>query len=244
MAGRRGSRRRWLLPGLMLVAVALAGYFASLLLYPAPIVARDHRIPLVVGMPGDDAAATLERLGFRVKVGEARESDPLLPAGHVAWQDPPAWLDAPEGSLVELTLSAGPAPVAVPDVYLFDLDEARRILGAAGLGVGSLDSVAAEAPPGVVVATRPAEGTPRPPGSVVDVVVSRGPAAVRVPVVTGLPVAEARRRLEAAGFRPGMVRRRPDARVGAGLVLDQQPRGGVFLPRGGRVDLTVAEARP
>jgi serine/threonine-protein kinase len=198
---------------------------------------------LVIGMTADEARALLEGSGFTVKVGETRESDPLLPAGHVTWQDPPADLEAPVGSLVELTLSSGPAPVAVPDVALFDLDQARRVIAAAGLVVGSLDSVPAEAPPGVVVATRPAEGTLRPYGAVVELVLSRGPAAVRVPALLGLPEAEARQRLDTLGLRVGLVRQQGTHRGRPGMVLEQRPRPGALLPRGGRVDLTIAEPR-
>lgn len=228
---------------LVLAAAALLGYGAAMLFYPAPLVQQEQRVPLVVGMPAEEAERTLEDAGFRIRADEVREADPALPAGHVTWQDPPAFLETPRGSMVELTISSGAAPVTVPDVQLFDLDEARRIMGAAGLAVGVIDSVPADAPPGVVVSTRPPEGTPRPPGSTVDLVVSRGPAAVRVPDLAGMPESEARARLDALGLRIGLVRTRRGTRVQPGTVLEQRPRAGVLLPQGGRVDLTVADVR-
>jgi len=237
------ARRRLRAAGL-LVAAGVAGYLASLIIYPAPIVTRDTRVALVVGLPVEEAEKELTAQGFRVKVADAREADPALPAGHVIWQDPPASLVMPEGSVVELVLSDGPAPVTVPDVLQFRVDEARRILAAAGLAVGSIDSVPASADRGVVVSTRPPEGTPRAPGARIDLVVSRGPADVRVPDVAGLQEEAARQRIEMVGLTVGLVQTRPPGRARPGSILEQRPAPGVLLPRGARIDLIVAERRP
>ena len=235
--------RRWLWAAGAILLAAIAGYLVSVIAYPAPLVARDRQVGLVVGLPAAEAEKELTGQGFRVKVVDAREADPSLPAGSVAWQDPPAFVELRRGAVVELTLSGGPAPVTVPDVVRFDADEARRVVSAAGLAVGNVDSVPSDADRGVVVSTRPPEGTPRPPGARIDLVVSRGPVDVRVPDLTGLPEQAARQRLDAAGLRVGVVQTRRVARGKPSSVLEQRPSGGVFLPRGGRVDLTVAEVR-
>ena len=140
-------------------------------------------------------------------------------------------------------MGAGPAPTTVPDVVLFDMEEARKVIAAAGLTVGGIDSVAADVDRGVVVSTRPPHGTTRPPGSRLDVVVSRGPAAVKVPDVVGVSEMIARERVEAAGLRIGLVRTQ-SAREAPGTVLSQRPNAGSLLPRGGRMDLVVSDSRP
>jgi serine/threonine-protein kinase len=206
-------------------------------------VAREQRSP-GDRAPAERAEKALAEQGFRFKIREAREPDPMLPAGHVVWQDPPAHLELPSGSVVELTLSDGPAQLSVPDVMYFDLEEARRVMTAAGLAVGGIDSVPADTDRGVVVSTRPPQGTLRPPGARVDLVVSRGPAAVRIPEVAGLTELVARERIEAAGLRIGLVTMRRDGRSRPGTVLSQRPNPGSFLPKGGRVDLVVNDARP
>ena len=230
---------RWLGTVLVLAGAGLAGWLVSLAAYPAPLVTRDQRVALVIGLPQAEGEKALVEQGFKVKFREAREADPTLPAGHVVWQDPPASLELPGGSVVELTLSDGPAQVPVPDVMYFDLEEARRVMTAAGLAVGGIDSVPADSDRGVVVSTRPPEGTLRPPGARVDMVVSRGPAAVRIPEVAGLTELVARERIEAAGLRIGLVSSRRDSRGKPGTVLSQRPNPGSFLPKGGRVDLVV-----
>ena len=235
--------RRWLRVAGVILLAAIAGYLVSLIAYPAPLVARDRQVGLIVGLPASEAEKELTGQGFRVKFLEAREADPSLPAGSVAWQDPPAFVELARGAVVVLTLSSGPAPVTVPDVVRFDADEARRVVSAAGLAVGNVDSVPSDADRGVVVSTRPPEGTPRPPGARIDLVVSRGPVDVRVPDLTGLLEQAARQRLGAAGLRVGLVQTRRVPRGKPSSVVEQRPGGGMFLPRGGRVDLTVVEVR-
>lgn len=235
--------QRWLTPVLVLLGAGLAGWLVSLAAYPAPLVTKEQGVALVIGLPQAEAEKALVAQGFKVKYREAREPDPALPAGHVVWQSPPASLELPSGSVVELTLSDGPAQVPVPDVMYFDLEEARRVMTAAGLAVGGIDSVPADTDRGVVVSSRPPEGTLRAPGARVDLVVSRGPAAVRIPEVTGLTEVVARERIEAAGLRIGLVTKRRDNRGKPGTVLSQRPNPGSFLPKGGRVDLVVNDPR-
>jgi len=238
----RGLLKRPVVRAAGLIAVAgVAGYLVSLIAWPAPILDQDVPVALVVGLPEEAAVQELTAQGFRTKVHEGRESDPTLPAGHVTWQDPPGAMRLPKGSLVTLTLSGGPSQVAVPDVALFELDDARRVITAAGLTVGSVDSVPAMAERGVVVATRPPIGSPRAAASRVDLVVSRGPADVRVPDLVGLAETVARQRLGMLGLTVGVVDVRHPGRARPNTILEQRPAPGVLLPRGGRVDLTIAD---
>jgi beta-lactam-binding protein with PASTA domain len=241
---RTVAARRRLKVAAVLLGAGVAGWLVSLLAYPAPLVEHQQRIPLVIGLAFEDAEKELRGQGFRVKVRETRETDPAMPVGHVTWQDPPAYLESSRGTMVELTLSAGPALLPVPDVMFFDLEEARKVLAAAGFSVGEIDSVPAETARGVVVSTRPPTGTARAPGSKVDVVVSRGPAAVSVPDVVGLTELAAREKIQIAGLRIGLVRAEVDGRNKPATVTSQRPRAGSLLPRGGRMDLVVSGVRP
>jgi serine/threonine-protein kinase len=225
---------------LVLFGAALAGYLLTWVAYPAPLIQRDHAVARVLGLPLEQAQQQLSEQGFRVKV-DGEESDPVVPAGAVLWQDPPPELIATRGTPVRLVVSSGPALIAVPDLASFYLDQAARILLAAGLRVGEVDTIASAAEAGVIVATRPGGGPGKLPGSSVDLVVSRGPANIRVPNVVGLKQEEARDRLEAVGLRVGRVSRREVRRGGRGVVLDQRPNPGTLSAKDGRVDLVVSE---
>jgi serine/threonine-protein kinase len=129
--------------------------------------------------------------------------------------------------------------VSVPDVASFELAQARQVVEAAGLRIGDVDTVSSSAEAGVIITTRPPIGASRPPGTKVDLVVSRGPPDTRVPDVVGLKQEEARERLEAAGLRVGTITTRTGTSRDVGVVLDQRPAGGVLSPRQGRINLVV-----
>jgi len=236
VAGRRRLKAAGILAG-----AALAGYLGTCIAFPSTsLLGRDDAVARVLGLPLDQAQRELTRQGFRVKVDQ-EEPDPAVPVGHVLWQDPPPDLILPQGSPIHLVVSAGPASIPVPDLSGFDLDQATKVLLAAGLKVGVVDSIASASEAGVIVATRPAPGSGRLPGGAVDLVVSRGPANIRVPNVLGVKQEEARSRLEAVGLRVGRVSRRAE-RSGAGVVLEQHPGAGTLSPKDARVDLVVSQS--
>jgi serine/threonine-protein kinase len=78
-------------------------------------------------------------------------------------------------------------------------------------------------------------------GSAVSVLVSSGPAQVRVPNVVGESQTAAEAALTSAGLEVGSVSPRVSSQS-AGSVLAQSPRGGTSLPSGSKVNLTVAQA--
>jgi len=223
---------------LILGGAVLAGYMVTCVAYPAPLMGRDQEVSRALGLPVAEAQKVLEQQGFKVKL-DGEEADPVIPAGHVSWQEPPAETLLPRGAVVRLTTSSGPAAVSVPDVLAFELDQARQVVTAAGLRVGDVDTIPTGTEPGIIVSTRPPIGSSRPPGSSIVLVVSRGPADIRVPDLLGLRQEDARQRLEAAGLRVGVVTRRPDRRA-PGFVVQQKPGPGVLSPHDGRVNLVIS----
>jgi beta-lactam-binding protein with PASTA domain len=177
-----GSGRRWLRDGLVVLATFGVGYIiASAWLSPVPLFSSDHAVPRLLDLPAAQADAKLAELGFRGRAAAPRQH-PAVPAGRVAWQDPPAGMVLPENTAVTYALSSGPAPIPVPDVIGFSRPDAERVLAAAGLRRGAVDTVAADPEPGVVIATRPAGGVGRAAGDSVDLVVSGRPLPSAVPV--------------------------------------------------------------
>lgn len=236
---RTVAGRRRLTTVLVLVGAAASGYLLTCFAYPRPVFGRDHAVLRVIGMPVADAERALVEQGLRVKV-EGEEQNPEVPAGSVLWQDPPPDLIVPQGTTVTLTRSSGPAAVPIPDVTDFDTQSATKILIAAGLKVGDVDTVPSLADPDIVVGTRPATGSAAAPGSTVALLVSRGPSTLELPNVVGLKLDEARKQLEQAGFRVGRVSK-VERRGPPGTVVEQAPAAGSRAARSSRVDLTVTE---
>jgi serine/threonine-protein kinase len=225
----------------ILVAALGLGYLVTCVAYPAPLVSSDVAVERVLGLPLEEAREELVGQGFRVRV-ENPVSDPVIPTGHVVWQDPPPATQLPKGTaVVSLVPSSGPAPVPVPDVAGFDLELARQVVAAAGFRIGSVDSLVSPTEPDVVIATRPETGTFRPPGSPLDLVVSRGAADIRVPNLVGTAREDARQRLEQVGLKLGSISTRAAGRAPPGLIVDQRPGAGILSPRGARVNIVVSQ---
>lgn len=232
--------REWLRTGLILGGAALAGYLVTCVVYPAALITREDAVVRVLGLPRAEAEKALQERGFKSRI-EGEEADPVIPAGHVLWQDPPPEVVLPAGATVHLTLSTGPGPITVPDVVSFELEQATLVIGAAGLRVGAVDTIPSASEAGVIVTTRPATGASRTAGSTVDLIVSKGPADIRIPDVVGLKQEAARQRIEAAGLKVGTITTRQSRRGGTGIVIEQRPAAGVFSPQDARVDLVISQ---
>ncbi|HXE56608.1 MAG TPA: PASTA domain-containing protein [Gemmatimonadales bacterium] len=234
VGGRRLARQL-----AVIVAAGLLGFAATLWLNPGPLLSSDSAVPRVLDLPRADAERRLAEAGFRVRL-ESAEPSPSTPRDAVVWQDPPPGVVLPDGGVVRIAPSAGPPPLLVPDLAGLDEADARKVVGAAGLVVGGVDSVPATAPRGVVLSSTPAAGAPIAPRGELVLTVSGGPAEAAVPDVLGLALPEARLRLARAGFRLGTVSRevadQPD-----GIVLDQQPVPGTVSPQETPVNLVVSQ---
>jgi eukaryotic-like serine/threonine-protein kinase len=165
---------RVLRDGTLVLLTFAAGYAISALwVSPTSLLGSDHPVPRVLGLPEEEARGKLTASGFRARLDGERPNT-SIPRGGVVWQDPPPGMVLTPNTQVELVLSAGPAPVAVPDVVGLAVSSAEKVLDAAGIKVGVVDTVRAAGELGVVIATRPSAGNGRPRGSSVDLVVSGG----------------------------------------------------------------------
>ncbi len=136
---------------------------------PAPVT-----VPNVVNQTVGNAESQLVPLGFSVATTYVNSSKPN---GTVTKQTPSAGVKAAPGSTVTLTVSNGPATVAVPNVVGQPLAQAANTLGTAGLQLGNVSYQSSDTVPnGSVISTNPVSGTQVAPNTSVDVVVSSGSA--------------------------------------------------------------------
>jgi eukaryotic-like serine/threonine-protein kinase len=163
----------------LIAGTFVLGYgLSALWLSRGSVFSSEHALPRVLELPEPEARKKLTDLGFRPRLDAQRAND-SFPQGTVIWQDPPPGTVLEPTSVVQLTVSTGPSLVAVPDVIGLNLPQAARIMAAAGVRVGSVDTLPGGNERGVVLATRPAAGVGRPRGAAINVVVSRGPESGR-----------------------------------------------------------------
>ena len=198
------------------------------------LVSSGHpAVPSIAPGTGPETAeAALTAADLKAVRGPKPVFDDSVPVGAVVRTDPAAGTSLTVDSPVTLVLSAGPAPVQVPDVVGKSAQDAETRLTAAGFAIGArTEAFDPNADAGVVLSTDPAAGVDAPRGSAVSVRVSN---ALTVPDVRRRPTDEARKSLQEAGFTVTVGDPAFDADIDAGDILRTDPGPGA------RVDPTDA----
>ncbi|HEX6845216.1 MAG TPA: Stk1 family PASTA domain-containing Ser/Thr kinase [Actinomycetota bacterium] len=188
-------------------------------------------LPVVVGMPVEDARGMLTDAGFDVDV--KRRFHDTVPEGDVIAQSPRT-PQATKGSTVVLTVSDGHAPVPVPAVVGKPQEKAEAALRDAGFRPIVLTAFSDDVARGDVISVNPEVGTTQDFGSGVTITVSKGPESFPTPNFSGLSKSAA----EALADRSGLQLRfvylpnTPQA-----IVYTQAPAAGTTITYGGTVTL-------
>jgi eukaryotic-like serine/threonine-protein kinase len=199
-------------------------------------------VPLVQGLPADQAADMLREAGFKSE--QRREFSDTVKSGRVIDTSPTAGTSVRKGSTVTLVVSRGKEKVAVPDVRGTTRDEAERLLRDAGLAASVTEREDDEADPGTVLEQRPAAGSQLAKGGTVDLVVAKAPAEVAVPGVIDSTEEEATKQLEDAGFKVRSKDGTAETPDDDGIVLEQDPAPETPRPKGSTVTITVGRFEP
>jgi eukaryotic-like serine/threonine-protein kinase len=204
-------------------------------------------IPDVTGKTLEEATSILNGAGFTVSPTTNFVEDSSLPPGQVVSTDPPFGQSAVQGSDVVLTVVKAPDQVSVPDVTGQTGDAATSFLKAEPY---TFDVTVTSEPNATIAAntvlrTDPAVNTPVAKGSKINVIVSAGPAKVRVPPVEGLTEAAARNQLTQSGLVANVVFV-PVATGSAqdGLVISQSIQSTETVLPGTTIRLQVGKAAP
>ncbi|MFN8125818.1 MAG: Stk1 family PASTA domain-containing Ser/Thr kinase [Candidatus Nanopelagicales bacterium] len=240
--GGGGRRRPWVVGVVViLVAALVAGGAGWLLAGGNPFDRTD--VPEVVGAKEAKATGSLTAVGFTVEVTDRLFSE-SAPSGTVIASDPGGGTSAATGSTVGLVVSLGPERYAVPKVKGQSPAEATATLAATNLQAGSEKRVYHDSiDEGTVVGTDPEVGTEVKRDTVVTLLVSKGPAPVDVPDLSGTPQDQAVQQLAADGLKYS-ISTRESRNVAKGVVITTEPGPGATVYRGDTVQVIVSEGPP
>jgi serine/threonine-protein kinase len=199
-------------------------------------------VPLVQGLPADEAADRLRDAGFKTERRE--EFSDTVRSGRVIETSPAEGSTVRRGSTVTLVVSRGRERVAVPDVEGSTREEAQRLLRDAGLEASVTERETADEEPGTVLEQDPAPGTQVRMGATVKLVVAEEPARVAVPGVIDSSEEDAVAALEDAGFEVTVEDAPAETPDEDGIVLDQDPAAEAARPPGSEVTITVGRFEP
>ena len=190
----------------------------------------------LAGQDARDATAALEALTL-VVAGTNEVFDELIPVGKVVSTDPVGGTSVKRETPVTILVSKGPAPVEVPPIVGTLITDATTTLGTLGLTSETVREDFDDSVAGTILSTDPIPGTTVPKGTVIKVVLSKGPVLVDVPNVVGLDVSKATSTLQAAGFQVKTVNKLTVAILNK--VYSQNPAAGSKAPKGSVVTLEI-----
>lgn len=235
-------RRRW--PTVVAVVAVLAMLAGGVGWWASTRVAAAE-VPSLVGVAVAAAEQAADTNGWELVRTEAFH--PVLAAGLVVSQDPAAGVPLEAGGVLNVVVSAGPAPVPLPDgVVGAPLADAEARLAEVGLALGVVtDRYDEQVPEGVVLGAEVEPGVELPFGEQVDVVVSAGPEPRTVPDdLVGRALDEVRSLLESLGLPVSVGREVFSDTVAAGSVVQAAPGPGQTVDRGTPVLVDVSLGPP
>ena len=233
---RRRAVWPWILALLLVVAAAVAGWYAFGQIQDSLGGSDTASVPYVVSMREDLAVQMLNSKGLGATVHRRPNSTQKI--GQVYEQGTVAGARVNKGTKIDVYVSLGPPKAHVPDVVGKSNNDAIAAITDAKLKFKVLNVFSKE-DAGTVVAQSPRGGQVVTQGSIVHINVSKGLQPLQVPDVRGQLYDNAAGQLQGAGFAVG--RRDVDSAQPKDTVIDQDPRGGASLARGGTVTLFVSK---
>jgi serine/threonine-protein kinase len=226
----------WLLALLLVVLAGVSGWYAFGKIQDSLGGSGTVSVPFVVQMREDLAVAKLNSKGLAAAVH--RQPNENMKIGLVFQQGTVAGARVDKGTAVDIFVSTGPPRVQVPNVMGKSNNDAIAAITDAKLKFKVLQVFSKE-DAGTVVAQEPRGGRIVNQGSIVHINVSKGLQPLQVPDVRGQLFDNAAGQLQGAGF--AVARRDVDSSQPKDTVIDQDPRGGSSLSRGGTVTLFVSK---
>jgi serine/threonine-protein kinase len=207
------------------------------------IVGRSVSVPDLTGKTPDEALRAALDAGLQIEQqdGRARYDDKVA-RGKVLLQQPEPGSLAKPAQAIRVVLSLGPRELRVPDLTGLAPRAAALKLSRESLELGPVSWYRDPAAPPGILAQDPEPDAPGKRGETIRVLMSRGPADVRIlmPDFVGKDAQAVKAHLEKFGFRVGSARFEAYDGVAPDTVLKQFPPAGYPLSNKEVVSLTVS----
>jgi serine/threonine-protein kinase len=237
---RRGFPWKILL-GLLVVGALVALGILALQLFERPT----YVVPDLTGMPVAEARNLIAPNDWEIDV-QSERSDEQPEVGAVIRTAPAAGVELAEGEPFLMVVSEGPLLRELPESTGKPLSEAQTALASLRLGVETVEQFDEVVQPGTVIswsvpgdATLAAESLVEP-DTVVQLVISKGPAPRVVPNIIGLSVADATTQLTDLQLTLSQGEQVFSDDFPLGAVVSQSVPEGTEVPRGTDVSVVVS----
>jgi len=234
-------------PSRTLIKIALAAMAVIIAivagLFAANAFGNKVPMPNIVGLNIEAARTSLATSGLSLEVGSEQFSE-TAPATTVLATDPAAGSDIKENGSVSATVSKGPERYTIPDIKGKTPSQATAALASIPVTVGSQSQAFDNtAPIGTIAGTDPSIGSSVKRDTVVNLLISKGPEPVNVPVIVGKKLTGATAALNAVGLNP-IVTHEFSETIAEGRVISVTPVSGTTVNSGTDVQLLVSDGPP
>ena len=224
-------------------AIALLAVIGAVVMALLNSGTKNYPIPNLSGLTKDQAIEAIEKDGhFQYKFSEQYDSN--IEKDYVVDQNPNQGREFPEGTVINFTVSKGPAPAAevtVPDLSNMTPEEAEAELAKYKLtGKSGNSEPSDDVEVGHVCRQSPGAGTSAKAGDTITYYLSSGPNEVEVPNVSGYSENNAKSTLKAAGFTDISVVYDNSDTVTSGLVVRTDPSAGTKTAANQTITVTVS----
>ena len=232
-------------PSGQVISQSLAAGESAIITTEVDIVVSDG--PEMVGVPTlynlnlTEAIGIIEGAGLTV--GEITTSNSFTVAkGNVIGQSIASGGTTVIGSAVDLAISDGPQIVTVPETVGLDQLDAEAAIVSADLTVGSIiEHYSSTVNAGLVISQSVPADEDALIGSLVSLVISKGPKTTTVPDIVGLPQSHAEALIEAADMIVGTITTENSLTVPAGNVISQSLTTGDSVIVDTAIDLVISD---
>lgn len=200
-------------------------------------------VPNVVGQKAAIAREGIQKSGL-VPIESEYKQDKQYPEGTIIQQNPLGGSEVKFGRGVYLTISGGEALIVVPNLRGRSMRDASFTLERYGLKVGNMEYQPSDTLfENTVIGQSIQPGASARSGSAIDLIVSQGKNADRLPVPALLmkTFSEAEKLLAASGLTLGKVTYQVSLDLLPNTVIEQYPRAGELAAKDRPVDLIVAQ---
>lgn len=208
-------------------------------LNPLGFLSSDRiELPSFLGMTVEEAETEAEKLGITIEK-TAEEPNSRYAEGTISKQDPQEGFKAEKGQVVKVVISKTEEELfAVPSVEGMTLTEAVQLLQNDDFDE-AVEYQYTEDPEDTVLSQVPAAGEKAQKGSVVRLIVSRGPEEIleKVPNLIGKTLDQAKN--EMGNFKAGEVSYNEDKSKKDGVVLSQIPKPDTETRQGSEINLVI-----
>ena len=244
--GERPSREKrsvWLKLILFIIPMILLFILMSFLgrqIYNNHFVSEDVEVPGLIGLYEEEANSVLEEKNLALNVLERKHSN--QEEGRIIYQDPAEGMKIKPYSVVKVIVSLGPQTVVVPNVVGYSQREAEITIENAGLRLGQHEYIDSDLPKGTVVRQSIEPDTEVVDGTVIVLVISKGPKIelVQVGEYIGLKEDIARQLIDNDNLNVGKVTKEYNDEYNEGLVFKQSPNHGDTVEKGTKIDIWVS----